>query len=61
MTTAGGRVVTVTGMGPTLKAARQRAYTAVDAIRWPGMEFRTDIAASACEPSAVEHVARRLP
>ncbi len=61
MTTAGGRVVAVTGMGPTLKAARQRAYTAVDAIRWPGMEFRTDIAASACGPSAAEGVARRLP
>ncbi|HEX7276608.1 MAG TPA: phosphoribosylamine--glycine ligase [Acidimicrobiales bacterium] len=47
LTTAGGRVVAVTGTGPTLKAARRRAYTAVDEIRWPGMEFRTDIAAPA--------------
>jgi phosphoribosylamine--glycine ligase len=45
MTTAGGRVLSVTGMGPTLEAARSRAYAAVAVISWPGMQFRTDIAA----------------
>jgi phosphoribosylamine--glycine ligase len=61
MTTAGGRVLTVTGTGPTLDAARSRAYAAVDEIGWPGMHYRTDIAASACDPSAGENVARTLP
>jgi phosphoribosylamine--glycine ligase len=42
---AGGRVLSVTGFGATVEAARERAYAAVDVIRWPGMQFRTDIAA----------------
>jgi len=45
MTTAGGRVVAVTGLGPSLDVARDRAYAAVAGIGWPGMQFRTDIAA----------------
>ncbi|HSL57929.1 MAG TPA: phosphoribosylglycinamide synthetase C domain-containing protein, partial [Acidimicrobiales bacterium] len=49
--TAGGRVLTVTGTGPTLAAARERAYAAVDLIEWPGRLVRHDIAASA----AVDH------
>ncbi|MEA2902591.1 MAG: phosphoribosylamine---glycine ligase [Actinomycetota bacterium] len=44
-TTAGGRVLAVTGMGPTLDAARSCAYAAVAEISWPGMHYRTDIAA----------------
>ena len=54
MTTAGGRVLAVTGIGPDLAAARSRAYAAVGEISWPGMHYRTDIAAAAGEP---EHVA----
>lgn len=45
--TAGGRVLSVCGRGPTIAIARERAYAGVSAISWPGMHFRTDIAASA--------------
>jgi len=45
LVTAGGRVLAVTGMGPTIRAARERAYGAVDCISWPGMHHRHDIAA----------------
>ena len=37
----------VTAMGPTLEGARRRAYAAVPAVTWPGVQFRTDIAAGA--------------
>jgi phosphoribosylamine--glycine ligase len=39
----GGRVLGVTGMGADLHAAHDRAYAAVDTIRWPGMQCRRDI------------------
>ncbi len=42
--TAGGRVLTVVGLGPDLATARQRAYTAADQISFEGMERREDIA-----------------
>ncbi|MEX2256426.1 MAG: phosphoribosylamine--glycine ligase [Acidimicrobiia bacterium] len=42
--TAGGRVLAVSGSGPTIADARQRAYDAVGRITWPGMQHRTDIA-----------------
>jgi phosphoribosylamine--glycine ligase len=45
MTTAGGRVLAVTGIGATLDEARARAYFGASCISWPGMQFRTDIAA----------------
>ncbi|MGD9509293.1 MAG: phosphoribosylamine--glycine ligase [Geminicoccaceae bacterium] len=41
--TAGGRVLNVTGLGPTLAAARDKAYAAVDRIDWPGGFCRRDI------------------
>jgi phosphoribosylamine--glycine ligase len=41
----GGRVLNVVGVGPDIPTARDRAYTAAEAIRWPGMQFRSDIAA----------------
>ncbi len=47
LTTAGGRVLSVTGTGPDLATARDRAYAAVSKISWPGMQYRTDIAAPA--------------
>jgi len=43
--TAGGRVLGVTGTGPTLGDARARAYAGVDLISWDGVQYRTDIAA----------------
>jgi len=44
LVTAGGRVLTLTGRGPTVEEARRRAYEAVAEISWPGMFHRTDIA-----------------
>ncbi len=44
LVTAGGRVLNVTGRGPTIAVARERAYAGVDLISWPGMQHRTDIA-----------------
>jgi phosphoribosylamine--glycine ligase len=43
--TAGGRVLNVTGLGPTPEAARTRAYAAVEKIGFQGAQFRRDIAA----------------
>jgi phosphoribosylamine--glycine ligase len=44
LVTAGGRVLNVTALGPTLGEARARAYDAVGKISWPGIHYRTDIA-----------------
>ncbi|MEZ5066114.1 MAG: phosphoribosylamine--glycine ligase [bacterium] len=41
--TNGGRVLAVTGLGPSLAAARDRAYEALADISFPGMRWRTDI------------------
>jgi len=49
--TAGGRVLAVSALGATFKSARDRAYEAVRAISFDGMQFRTDIAA---EPARSE-------
>jgi phosphoribosylamine---glycine ligase len=43
LVTAGGRVLTVVGSGPSFDAAITRAYAAVKAIEFDGMQFRTDI------------------
>ena len=42
--TSGGRVLGVTAVGDSFKAARDRAYSAVDRIHFEGMHYRTDIA-----------------
>jgi phosphoribosylamine--glycine ligase len=42
--TAGGRVLDVTAVGPTIADARARAYEAAAKIEWPGVYFRRDIA-----------------
>ena len=39
----GGRVLAITGLGPTLQAARDRAYAAVGLIDWPEGFHRSDI------------------
>jgi phosphoribosylamine---glycine ligase len=49
LVTAGGRVLNITGLGPTLGAARERAYDAARRISFDGMQMRTDIAARAVE------------
>jgi phosphoribosylamine--glycine ligase len=40
----GGRVLNLVGTGPSLAEARNRAYQAVEAVGWPGVQYRTDIA-----------------
>ncbi|MFL5825643.1 MAG: phosphoribosylamine--glycine ligase [Thermoleophilaceae bacterium] len=47
--TAGGRVLNVTGMGPTVAEARARAYAAADKIEFEGKQLRRDIAARVAE------------
>ncbi|HET8604374.1 MAG TPA: phosphoribosylamine--glycine ligase [Marmoricola sp.] len=47
LVTAGGRVLAVVGVGPTLDEARDRAYAGVAEIDFPGMQHRSDIAAAA--------------
>jgi phosphoribosylamine---glycine ligase len=50
--TAGGRVLNVTGLGPTAANARRRAYDAAELISFEGMQLRTDIAARAVDGEA---------
>jgi phosphoribosylamine--glycine ligase len=57
--TAGGRVLDVTATGPTIAHARTRAYAAVEQISWPGMQYRTDIAAEAVSAPGASPAPRR--
>ena len=43
LVSAGGRVLGVCGTGPTVAAARGRAYAGVEAISWDGVQYRLDI------------------
>jgi phosphoribosylamine--glycine ligase len=54
LTTAGGRVLAVTGQGPSVAAARDRAYAGAGAISWTGIQRRTDIAAAPTPVDAAE-------
>jgi phosphoribosylamine--glycine ligase len=45
--TSGGRVLCVTALGDKVKIAAERAYEAVEKIRFDGMQFRRDIGARA--------------
>ena len=45
LVTNGGRVLNVTGLGPTLNAARETAYAACSSVSFDGMQYRRDIAA----------------
>jgi phosphoribosylamine---glycine ligase len=47
LVTAGGRVLNVTGLGPTPGEARERAYAAARRVSFEGMQMRGDIAARA--------------
>ncbi len=49
---AGGRVLTVTGLGKDLEAARAAAYRAADRIRFPGVQLRRDIGLKASPAEA---------
>jgi len=57
--TAGGRILAVTGLGPTLEAAAANAYSSVARIRFDGMSYRTDIAASAIRKASAGRGARK--
>ncbi|MFD4367273.1 phosphoribosylamine--glycine ligase [Rhodococcus sp. NPDC058521] len=46
---AGGRVLSVVGVGEDLTAARDDAYAKIEAIKLPGSHFRTDIGLGAVE------------
>jgi phosphoribosylamine--glycine ligase len=52
--TAGGRVLSVTAMAPGIGEARTRAYGAVEAISWPGAQYRRDIGSEAARRSTSE-------
>jgi phosphoribosylamine--glycine ligase len=40
----GGRVLNLVGTGETLSHARDRAYSAAETVKWPGVQYRSDIA-----------------
>jgi phosphoribosylamine--glycine ligase len=50
--TAGGRVLNVTGLGPSARAAREAAYRGAAMIEFPGRQVRGDIARHELEPVA---------
>jgi phosphoribosylamine--glycine ligase len=58
LVTNGGRILAVTGLGPTVEAARIAAYDAAGRIEFPEMRYRNDIAAAAATGTALE-IARR--
>ena len=47
--TAGGRVLSVTGLGASPGEARERAYAGAEHIEFNGRQIRTDIAARAVD------------
>jgi phosphoribosylamine--glycine ligase len=50
---AGGRVLSVVGTGPTLTEAREDTYRKVDEVHLPGSHHRTDIAARAAKGEVI--------
>ena len=43
LTAPGGRVLCVTALGDSIKMAQRRAYQAMEGVRMPGMQYRSDI------------------
>jgi phosphoribosylamine--glycine ligase len=54
--TAGGRVLGVTALAPTLEEARANAYAAAAPIEWDGLQLRHDIAAAVADRPLEENV-----
>ena len=54
LVTNGGRILAVTGLGPSLAEARAVAYAAAGVISFPGVRFRGDIAATAVSEIGVD-------
>jgi phosphoribosylamine--glycine ligase len=53
LVTNGGRILAVTGVGPTVGDARDVAYRGAERIGFAGMRFRSDIAAQAAAGHAL--------
>ena len=53
LVTNGGRILAVTGRGPSIADARTTAYDAVGRISFPGMRSRSDIAEAAAAGAGV--------
>jgi len=53
LVTSGGRVLCVTALGDTVRAAQKRAYDAVEQVEFDGMQFRRDIGHRALKPRAL--------
>jgi phosphoribosylamine---glycine ligase len=51
LVTNGGRILGVTGLGETVRSARDAAYAAVDRIEFEGMRYRSDIGRAAADGS----------
>ena len=50
LVTSGGRVLCVTALGDTVRAAQRSAYDAVEQVQFDGMQFRRDIGHRALRP-----------
>jgi len=50
LVTSGGRVLCVTALGDTVRAAQKKAYDAVEQVAFDGMQFRSDIGNRALKP-----------
>ena len=50
LVTSGGRVLCVTALGDTVRAAQKSAYDAVEQVEFDGMQFRRDIGHRALKP-----------
>ena len=50
LVTSGGRVLCVTALGETARAAQRTAYEAVDQVTFEGMQCRRDIGHRALKP-----------
>jgi phosphoribosylamine--glycine ligase len=48
--TSGGRVLCVTALGDSVRAAQKRAYDAVAQVKFAGAQFRHDIGHRALKP-----------
>jgi phosphoribosylamine--glycine ligase len=54
LVTNGGRILAVTGLGPTVESARVAAYEGVGRIDFPEMRYRRDIAATAAAGAVLD-------
>jgi phosphoribosylamine--glycine ligase len=43
LVTSGGRVMCVVGLSDTVRGAQQKAYEAIEKIKFDGMQYRKDI------------------